>query len=160
LFPFVNSCGQGEAKKTCALVIPSRRKKLRFTPNVWFPGGVATNVEGQEGVEKKGEQSSSMTASSLLSSALGGLGLAGGKVEGAEEDKQGGDANAASLTGAFNSLSKAAVGATKTIKEKVGTANVIAEFNKEQASFIKSKGELVVDLRQSFQGFHYGVSSG
>ncbi len=47
----------------------------------------------------------------------------------------------AGFSTALSSLGKAAADATTAIKDKVTHANMLAEFNKEQDTFIKSKGE-------------------
>ena len=47
----------------------------------------------------------------------------------------------AGFSTALTSLGKAAADATTAIKDKVTHANMLAEFNKEQDTFIKSKGE-------------------
>ncbi len=47
----------------------------------------------------------------------------------------------AGFSTAISSLGKAAADATTAIKDKVTHANMLAEFNKEQDTFIKSKGE-------------------
>lgn len=47
------------------------------------------------------------------------------------------------FSSAFSTLGKVAADATQTIKEKVGTKNMLTEFNKEQEDFIKNKGQRI-----------------
>jgi len=82
-----------------------------------------TSEEPPEKKEGEGEAQSG-GGGGLLTNAFGGLGLSGKEGE------------APSLGDALATLGKA----TQSLKEKVGTTNMIAEFNKEQASFIKNKG--------------------
>ncbi len=111
-------------------------------------------------VEDNKQGGAAMTASSLFTSAIGSFGFASSSpaVPKGEEDEDGEDgekkeqqqeagasSGLAGMPGGFstalNTLGKVAADATQSIKDKVTHANMLAEFNKEQDSFIKSKGE-------------------
>lgn len=117
------------------------------------------NVETSK--QQNEEEVSKMSASALFNSALGSFGLTSSgkedkkdasetesKQENTDADEQR-DKNAANpagfglpggLSNAWSTLSKVAEDATHTIKEKVGTKNMLSEFNKEQENFIRTKG--------------------
>ncbi len=129
------------------------------------------SVDESKAEEKETASHATLTAaSSLFSSAMSGFGFASGKsdqptgetkpAEAATEEAaaaEHAEANKAFAGFSLTALTKAATDATQSIKEKVVTGNhMLAEFNKEQESFIKSKtgfaGEVGVAPWVGYQG--------
>lgn len=130
--------------------------------------GVAAGENSKEEENKEGESeqaendstsndskpTAAMTASSLFTSAIGSFGFAKTEEDEKHKDnmaeKEEDEPKAGSehhhlgfgmpggFSSALNTLGKVAVDATQSIKDKVSHANMLAEFNKEQDSFIKS----------------------
>ncbi len=111
--------------------------------------------------EQKESSNAAMTASSLFTSALDNLGFtssaSGPKDETvtatheiqkeAESEAEGPNGNKGHHFAFFSTLGKVATDATQTIKDKVVSANMLSEFNKEQDLFIKSnKGKYTIRL--------------
>ena len=121
----------------------------------------ATDAEGQdEGETKTSEQNESEekqasgpsvaeTATNIFSSAVNGFGLMKSPSvdekqlvvsNASRENQETASSAAVTFSSALTTLGNFASGAQKTLKEKVGNNNMLAEFNKEQENFIKSKG--------------------